>query len=103
MRLLLIVICMFFVCGCEFYTYDNGPRMRSTVRPNVDYHFTSYERPRCINADRQYDHGYNELVCEWRCAYYKGYTRTSVTLFFHRYLDGWHLEGEMIEGHDCYY
>ena len=98
-KLFALLLTVLFITGCEFYTYETP--MRPAVIPN--YSNNTHSPPECYNADYQYDVGHY-VVCEWQCASYRGYNRTSLKIYFERRRPGhlWEVH-ESLGPHYCYY
>jgi len=75
MRILLIALCLFFVCGCGWIIYEDGRPIGSYAASgpygdrvkNPHYLLTSSGLS-CSNATRAGYH-YGVDYCEWDCAY----------------------------------
>ena len=85
MRILLIALCLFFMCGCGWIIYEDGRPIGSYAGagPYGDYakypeYSLGFSGLHCYNATRAGYH-YGVEYCEWDCARYRPMDARSIT------------------------
>ena len=75
-----------------------------SIHPKADG--SGYEVEHRVDGDPTSELPLSEFVpsgtlCEWQCASYSGYNRTSLEVYFERYYTGWEVH-ESLGPHYCY-